>query len=170
MPIDFPKFSQTVKPIDKFGIVDPDDKDGKKPAKIVYDNNEVWGVTVICNNRDDYRFIPVDNNIPITKINDEGVEETASSCDAIVYSNNTICLIELKNTKTSASLNHAMEQLESTIIFAKNFIDGFKFKKAYISNIGQPRFNKMFCNTQRDFYKRNKIILQVSTTIIEELH
>ena len=109
MLIDFTNFSQDVKPIDKFGIVDPDDKEGKKPTKIVYDTNEVWGATVICNYREDYKFISVDNNIPINKFNDNGIEETASSCDSIIYSNKTICLIELKNTKTSASLNHAME-------------------------------------------------------------
>ena len=169
MSVDFEKFSQQVEPIDKFGIVDPDDKEGKKPSKIVYNSNETWGATVICNYRGDYKFIPVDNNIPLSKISEEGVEETASSCDAIVYTNKTICLIELKNTKTSASLNHAMEQLESTIDFAKFFINKFNYKRAYISNIGQPRFNKKFSNTQRDFYHKNKIILRIST-IIEELH
>ena len=98
MPVDFYCYSKAVEPVNEFGIIDGFSVQGTRCSEVCYTReNAVWNVTVECNNRKDYRFIPVDNNIPLTRKNSSGKEETGKSCDAILYTNNTVCFIELKN-------------------------------------------------------------------------
>ena len=116
MQVNFYDYATTVNKVKEFGLVDPDDKEGKKPAFVSYDKTtDKWNATVECNNRTDYSFIAVDNNVPLTvKINDK--DETASSCDAMLYTPKTVCFIELKADKKGNDwLNHGMEQLTNTI-------------------------------------------------------
>ena len=65
MQIDFLRYGSHVEPVEEFGLVDPDDREGKKKAYVSYDKDEEWNATVRSNGRDDYSFIPVDNNIPV---------------------------------------------------------------------------------------------------------
>ena len=97
MSVDFFKYAEPVAPSEKFGLIDPNDKDGKFPVRISYDESEKWNATVECNNHDNYRFVPVDNNneIPITRLNDQNKEESDNRCDAILGTDKTVCFIEL---------------------------------------------------------------------------
>lgn len=51
-----------------------------------------------------------------TTVKNNGKDETASSCDAMLYTPKTVCFIELKADKKGNDwLNHGMEQLTNTI-------------------------------------------------------
>ena len=158
MSIDFFKYAEEVKPVEKFGLIDPDDSEGKNPTYIDYDveKAEAWNVSVQCNNRNDYSFIAVDNNIPLTKeIN--GKKETASSCDAMLYSKNTVCFIEIKADKKGNDWrDKAVKQIESTIDFFGENINKFNSKKAYIANSKRPQFYASYKDIQQEFYKNIK--------------
>ena len=40
MKIDFLSYKTPVKPVPEFGLIDPDDRDGKKPVYVSYDSSE----------------------------------------------------------------------------------------------------------------------------------
>ena len=107
MQVNFYDYATTVNQVKEFGLVDPDDKEGKKPAFVSYDKTtDKWNAKVECNNRTDYSFIAVDNNVPLT-VKNNGKDETASSCDAMLYTPKTVCFIELKADKKGNDwLNH----------------------------------------------------------------
>lgn len=68
MQIDFYEYAESVKAVEKFGLIDPNDENGKKSAFINYESNmNDWGAVVTCNYRSDYSFIAVDNNIPLSR-------------------------------------------------------------------------------------------------------
>lgn len=139
MQVDFYNYATTVNQVKEFGLVDPDDKEGKKPAFVSYDKTtDKWNATVECNNRSDYVFIAVDNNVPLTlKVN--GKDETSSSCDAMLYAPKTVCFIELKADKKGTDwLNHGMEQLTKTIAFFGDELDKYENKRAYLCNSRRP--------------------------------
>lgn len=109
MQVNFYDYATTVNQVKEFGLVDPDDKEGKKPAFVSYDKStDKWNATVECNNRTDYSFIAVDNNIPLT-VKNNGKDETASSCDAMLYTPKTVCFIELKADKKDNATGLIME-------------------------------------------------------------
>ena len=168
MSVNFFDYAKFVSPVKKFGIVDPDDTNGKFPAKIVYDDSEKWNATVICNNRDDYLFVPIDNNadISLTRTNDEGEEESDNRCDAMLGTKQMVCFIELKNERENW-LPHAVKQLESTIAEFGENIEKFKFKKAYACNLKQPNSSPLYSNTQTQFYRAHKIVLRTKAEIEE---
>ena len=99
--MNFFDYAEFVKPVEKFGITDPEDKIGKFPAKIVYNSTEKWNATVMCNNRSDYMFVPIDNNsaISLTRTNVQNEEESDNRCDAMLGTEKTVCFIELKNER-----------------------------------------------------------------------
>lgn len=52
MQVDFYKYAESVKPVKEFGLVDPDDKDGKKPAFVSYDKTtDKWDGTAYKHNK-----------------------------------------------------------------------------------------------------------------------
>ena len=165
MQIDFLRYGSHVEPVEEFGLVDPDDREGKKKAYVSYDKDEEWNATVRSNGRDDYSFIPVDNNIPVYR-HENGRYETESLCDAMLLTDNTLCFVELKNQR-AAFLSKAVSQLENTIsLFRENHDEScFQFRKAYVCNIGRPGFNISYKNVISGFYKRNRIPLRIDTTI-----
>ena len=168
MQVDFYKYSQSVSPVEKFGIVDPDDKNGKRSAYVSYDSEgEKWNTTVECNNRQDYSFIAVDNNIPLT-VKIDGKDETASTCDAMLYTPKTVCFIELKEYKKGGGwLLRAVEQLESTIRFFGNEIEKYENKRAYVCNTRRPFTPTSHKIVQQQFLQKNKVLLRIKTEIDE---
>lgn len=170
MQVDFYKYAESVNPVEKFGLVDPDDKAEKKPAFVSYDKIvDKWNATVECNNRTDYAFIAVDNNVPLT-VKVDGKDETASSCDAILYTSKTICFIELKKDKKGNDwLTHGIEQITSTIGFLGNELEKFENKKAYICNSRRPFVPSIHKIVQQQFIQKNKVLLRIKTEI-EELN
>lgn len=168
MSIDFFDYAENVNPVEKFGLIDPDDKDGKKPVEISYDDSQKWNATVICNNRNDYLFVPIDNNsdISITRLNEENKEESDNRCDAMLRTEKTVCFIELKNEREQW-LSHAIKQLESTIELFGDNIQKYKFKKAYVCNLNHPNSSALYSNAQSAFYKKHKIVLRTKTEVSE---
>lgn len=168
MQIDFYQYASPISPVFEFGLVDPDDKNGKKPVFVSYDKNaDKWNATVICNNRSDYSFIPVDNNIPLVKkIN--GRNETASVCDAMLYSTKTVCFIELKADKKGNNwLSKAVEQLSKTIEFFGEELKKYEHKRAYVCNTRRPFTATSHKIVQQQFIQKNKVLLRINTTIKE---
>ena len=168
MSINFFEYANSVAPVEKFGIIDPDDKDGKFPVKIIFDDSENWTATVICNNRQDYLFVAVDNNdaIKFKKENKKGQTESDFHCDAMLGTAKTVCFIELKNERKSW-LSHAIEQLESTISDFGENIEKYKFKKAYACNSNHPISSSLYSDTQTLFYKKHRIVLRTKSEIEE---
>ena len=118
----------------------------------------------MLNNREDYHFIPIDNNIDIIRC--DSTSSDAKRCDAALYTDKTICLIELKNQRENW-LSNAIEQLESTIYNFDESFEKFRFKKAYVCNIAHPRSNYQISNSQSEFYKKHRFILRTKTDIDE---
>lgn len=168
MQVDFYQYAIPVNPVKEFGLIDPDDKDGKKPAFIAYDKTtENWNATVKCNNRTDYAFIAVDNNIPLT-VKIGGKDETASSCDAMLYTSKTVCFIELKADKKGNDwLNHGMEQITNTIAFFDEELEKYEYKRAYICNSRKPFVPSIHKIAQQQFMRKNKVLLRIKTEIEE---
>lgn len=168
MQVDFYMYAEQINAVEKFGIIDPDDKNGKQPARISYDMNsaDAWDAHVCCNNRSDYSFIAVDNNIPLTRVGKSGNQETTNRCDAMLFTQQTICFIELKNER-NAYLPHAIEQLGATIDAFGFEIKKFKCKKAYVCNKRRPQFHSSFSRVQSDFYKKYAVVLRIKVDIEE---
>ena len=171
-------YSMPVRPVDEFGI--RDDTEGKKnlrkshlseepadqkqmlpaeelPAFIDYTCKEKWNAVVESYGREDFNFIPVDNNIPY--LDENGNEK--SRCDAIIFTERTIVFIELKD-KDRNWLTDAIAQLKSTIghFMEEEDISRFKYKKAYACNRSHPYFNYQFKDCMQRFYRETGIPLR----------
>ena len=110
----FFEYSVPVNKSVEFGIRE-NKTEKEQPAYIDYNNRELWDAVVESNNRTDFRFIAVDNNIPYNdKIGNE-----KKRCDAMLYTEQTVIFIELKNQEKDW-LNEAIGQLKSTIEHFKN--------------------------------------------------
>lgn len=160
--VDFSLYEQCVPSVAEFGLVDPDDKEGKKMAFISLDReNDRWGATVLYSEeRSDYRFIPVDNNIELKR--EDGSD--APRCDALLKTERTLCFIELKSQRRGY-ISKAKEQLLSTIDFFDG-IERFEHKLAYICN----RRNISSFSTKNEMdrmMKERGIILKISSTVNE---
>ena len=168
MQVNFYDYATTVNQVKEFGLVDPDDKEGKKPAFVSYDKTtDKWNATVECNNRTDYSFIAVDNNVPLT-VKNNGKDETASSCDAMLYTPKTVCFIELNADKKGTDwLNHGMEQLTNTISFFGEELNNYENKRAYLCNSRRPFVPSIHKIAQQQFMQKNKIVLRIKTEIEE---
>lgn len=170
-------YSEKVKPADEFGI--RDDEKGKEerrnlelsnnpespilsipikelPAFIDYNNKKEWNAVVQSDNRNDFNFIAVDNNIPY---NDKDGNEN-SRCDSIIYTEQTIVFIELKNQEKKW-FEESINQLKMTIDhFDKtDGLNKFKFKKAYACNKIHPYFNYQFKNRIQQFFRETGVSL-----------
>lgn len=149
-------YSVFVNKSNEFGICE--NKISKEqPAYIDYDNNELWDAVVKSDNRADFRFIAVDNNIPY---NDKNGNEK-KRCDAMLYTEQTVIFIELK-AQDKDWLNEAIGQLKSTIEHFKNEenIMNFKFRKAYACNRKHPNFNYQFKSRMQKFYNETGVLLR----------
>lgn len=170
MQVNFYEKTIAVTPVERFGLIDPDDKEGKFPVFVSYDFTEEdnWNATVICNNRNDYNFIPVDNCLNITVTRD-GLEETASTCDAVLYTPKTVCFVELKEDKKGGDwLTHAISQIENTIcFFGEDEMNKYESKKAYVCNTRRPFTPSSHKIVLQQFRKKNKVLLRISTEIEE---
>lgn len=169
MQVNFYEKAIAVTPIERFGLVDPDDKEGKFPAFLSYDSTvDKWNATVVCNNRCDYNFIPIDNCLNITLMRD-GVEETASTCDAMLYTPKTVCFVELKKDKKGGDwLEKAVYQIENTIgFFGEKEMAKYENARAYICNTHRHFIPTIHSNIQQAFYKANGLVLRIKTEIEE---
>ena len=160
MQVDFFKFSEDVKPVKEFGLVDA------PPAEINYDENQKdsWNAIVECNNRENYHFTPLDKKLKIM----ESFNKEESICECLLHTEKSICFVELKERKKQHT-QKAIEQLENTIrLFKQNHnIDDFTFKYAYICNRKRPFYNELKNSVCNDFTIKNGVALHVGITIGE---
>jgi hypothetical protein len=161
LPVDFFSYAQTVEPVPEFGLCDNCDE---TPAFMSTKEEDKWIAHVECNNRNDYSFIAVDNNIPVPRKNGD----MKNRCDAMLYTKKTVCFVELKD-RDKNWLAHAIEQLEATItIFSKNHdITSFQCRRAYVCNRRRQNFAVSFKDTQTKFHQDNHVVLRVGTKIEE---
>lgn len=164
MQIDFFSYSQRLNAVYEFGICDNVGKEN--PAYIDYDvsRKEDWGAVVQSENSHDYSFIAVDNNIPISKPDNEKQEE--SRCDAMLHTQKTIAFVELKD-KRKTKAGNAAKQLKATIkVFKDNHdIESFKNKVAYVCNKSHPHMNVTSNSLCDSFLKETGVVLRISRTI-----
>lgn len=170
-------YSESVNSVERFGI--RDDEEGKQPlinkeleenyqgqkakqakempAFVDYTEKSLWNAEILSDNRNDFNFIAVDNQIPY--FDKDGNQKTL--CDAIVWTPNTIIFIELK-TNDKSWCSKAIVQLESTIEFFKSCedINKFKYKKAYACNSQHPKFNHQYSNRMQKFVKKNGVVFR----------
>ncbi len=154
-------YSETVEIVPEFGICD-NKTEKEKPAFLLYDNKEAWNAVVVSENKTDFNFIAVDNNIPYS--DKKGNEK--KRCDAMLWTSNSVVFIELKD-QARDWLDKAIEQLKSTIEYFDN-VDGlnkFKFKKAYVCNKARPFFNYQFKDRIQQFYNETGVNLRTEVLI-----
>lgn len=179
-------YCEKVNCVEKFGI--RDDEEGKEilkqerlsknpsdsifsvptkelPAFIDYQNIEKWNAAVESQNRNDFNFIAVDNNVPC--VDENGNEK--SRCDAIIFTLQTIIFIEIK-IKDRDWIKDASEQLKSTIEYFKSTenINNFKYKKAYTCNKQHPSFNFHHKEFMHKFFQETGVVLK-SEMIIKDV-
>lgn len=165
MSLDFFKNEKSVKPVKEFGIVDPASCD---PAYVDYVNQSSWDTKVNSNNRTDVMFNAIDNNIVFYKSWRRDLEKQRI-CDAMLYTNDTIVFLEIKNWHENHGnitfIESAAEQLENTIVHFCTAHPERRFSKkyAYISN--KTGTSSRMSRTQEFSDNTNGFILQVATKI-----
>ena len=174
MSLNFFKNEQLVSSVPQFGIIDPTQNSTSiiKTAYVDYLNTSNWNTTVISNNKVDVKFCAIDSNIVFYKswrIN----PEKQRSCDGMIYTNDTIVFLEIKDW----SIDHggksftesAIEQLENTIVHFCTAHPKCNYSKkyAYISNKTRPTFHVLMSNTLQKFKDNtNGYILKLDTQIV----
>lgn len=151
---------QTVLNDKLFGICD--DKPSS-PAYIEIDNPSIWIATVQNENEITLTFTALDNCIIFLK--EDG--NKAKRCDVMLFYEDTLFFIELKDVMTSSPNEGAYEQLEETIkqFIANHDISVFKKRKAYVCNRAKRKFQKIENETQQRFYQMYGFRLHVEGTI-----
>lgn len=145
----------------KFGICD--DLENKYPAYIYHVNQKSWIATVINDNQKTLGFIAIDNCIP----------SLGKKCDCLLYGDDFLYLIELKNRKIGSSDwgSEAEEQLISTIrMLNANDIDiflvsTFNKKKAYVCNRKKKNFAVIENSRKRSFFIKTGFRLHIEAEI-----
>lgn len=163
-----------VTPVAQFGIIDPTQTSGNliKTAYVDYSNTSKWNTTVVSNYKRDVKFCAIDSNVLFYKSWRINLERQRS-CDGMLYTNDTIIFLEIKDW----SIDHdgktftesAIEQLENTIVHfcASHPLLIYHKKYAYISNKARPTFHVLMSNTLQKFRDNtNGYILKVDTRII----
>jgi hypothetical protein len=148
----FKKECQTTTNAKRFGLFDAEDQ---TPALIKFNDEESWNATVINEGAIELIFTAIDNCIEILRDNGE----MDNRCDAMLTSDNTLLLIELKNKRNSWQ-QEGLFQIESTfkrmMIENPAFYNGFKKRKAIVANAKYqfPSFQAANLE-QREYFWRN---------------
>ena len=164
MPVDFFSYAEAIPTQKDFAIHDDQDQ---KPVYMEHIGDSEGQVVVVSNNRTDYFFIPVDHNIPLKRA--DGSDDEI--CDAMLYTDNTLCFIEIKCRRAKGWVSKAAGQIASTIgHFDRNHPEHpQRFKDAYICNwkrrnsLVKESHNEMKDNFLKDY----KTHLYISNTIAE---
>jgi hypothetical protein len=131
-----------------FGICD--DQDGEK-AYSLSTTSDNWIAIVINNNEESVTFTAIDNCIIVYKPETKNEEST---CDGALIWNDSIYLVELKIQATGGWLPKSIEQLENTIkLLSPDFLEKFKYKKAYACNRKHPNFTTIDNELNKRFFR-----------------
>ena len=142
-----------------FGICD-----GHNGAKAFTDREkpETWIATVKNDGKLGLTFTAVDNCVI------EGNREpNRGRCDGMLTSSEHLFFVELKNQKEKWR-EHAIAQLESTIMFFLDNHDAsaFKHKKAFACNKKHSRFQTVDNELSKYFFTRYKFRIDIQSVIL----
>ena len=164
MAVDFFSYAEAVPTKKEFAICDDHDQ---KPVRIEHVGDSEHQVLVISNNRSDYNFIAVDHAIPLKK--DDGSDDKI--CDAILFTQRTVCFIEIKCWRKGPWIKTAAEQVVHTIKhFDKNHPeDGHRLRDVYLCNWKKRKklLNEPYMELKNDFFQDHKAHLYISNKIQE---
>ena len=174
MSLNFFKNIYNVNSVIKFGIIDPAQNHANPNpiAYVDYTNKRLWNTTVISNNRTDIYFCPIDGNIIFYK--SWRNNEKQRSCDAMLYTNEKIVFLEIKDWAHDNDgityIESAVEQLENTIVHFCTAHPDYRYTKkyAYISNKKiRPVFTTSLLTTMQKFKDNtNGFILKIDKEIL----
>lgn len=148
----------------EFAICDDHDH---SPVRIEHVGDSNHQVVVLSNNRDDYFFIPVDHNISLKRA--DGNNDKI--CDAMLYTKNSLCFIEIKCWRVGGWITAAAEQISCTIghFEESHADDAHRYRDAYICNWKQR--NKLLHESHNElkngFLEKYGTHLYISNTIKE---
>lgn len=151
----------------KFGICDDDDE-LKAYIDSHYPNN--WIAIIKNTPQHEITFIAVDNCLDLRRLNGE----PDNKCDGILYYNDTIIFIELKdkNRQIGKWIDNAINQIRRTIYHFQlqepKTIQQFINQKAYIANKARPYFQISQKHRMNNFYQETGVILRIEASIIIE--
>lgn len=143
----------------RFGIYDA--LDDHNPADIDLENEVRWVAEVINSNSLNLTFVAIDNCISISD----------KKCDGMLYSDESLYLIEIKNRKLGSSdwREEAKRQLEYTIYNLQKYnqkqLDLFKIKKAYIANKKRRNFEIIENSEKKAFFQKTGFRLDIQAEI-----
>lgn len=161
---DFFSYSEAVPTQKEFAICDDNNQ---QPVSLEHVGDSEHQVIVISNNRSDYFFIAVDHNIPLKR--EDGSDDNI--CDAMLYTKETLCFIEIKCWRGTGWISKASNQIISTLKHFKinHPNDEHKFKDAYLCNWKQRRklLNESHKELKSSFMREHKLHLYISNTINE---
>ena len=135
---------QSVSNKKRFGLCD--EQDDKEPAYIDEQNGAKWIAIVENDELKEVHFIAIDNCIEIWR--DEEKKEMDNRCDGMLWYENTIVFVELKERESKKNTNDWVKdgekQLKRTIEYFEKTEQSNKFteKRAYIANKTHPRFKE----------------------------
>ena len=135
---------QSVSNKKRFGLCD--EQDDKEPAYIDEQNGAKWIAIVENDELKEVHFIAIDNCIEIWR--DEEKKEMDNRCDGMLWYENTIVFVELKERESKKNTNDWVKdgekQLKRTIEYFEKTEQSNKFteKRAYIANKTHPRLKE----------------------------
>ena len=146
----------------EFGLCD--DQNSRKAYSNVDDSSK-WIAIVKNENKIRVQFTPIDNCMNIKK---NGLNELESTCDGMLTFENSIYLVELKNSRTRGWRSKSIKQLENTISLIKknHSIDHLENRKAFASNKKRQVFRESNSSQSKEFLTTTGFTLHEQTEII----
>jgi hypothetical protein len=165
MKVDFLKAAcQTMTNQPRFGICDDEDTNVKTPAYINTADESRWIALVLNPQSKNLVLTAIDNCIEVLRENGD----MDSRCDVMLTSDDSLCLIELKN-KVSDWKASGIEQIEATLMRLienhETYYFSFKKRKAYVANKRHPNFQILDNALMKRFSSQYKIWLDIQATI-----
>ena len=149
-----------------FGLCDDNDKPEERAYLDEVDGSK-WIAFVVNDPPQDIGFIAVDHCIEIRK--EDGIK-IAQRCDGLLYYDDTIIFVELKERggKGNDWVEDGEKQLRSSIGYfeATDTSLDYKRKKAYIANNEHPRFKQSQKERMDKFLVETGYILRIVNRII----
>jgi len=145
----------------KFGICD--DQDGTK-AYTTDLEPDGWIAQVLNPRRREVTFTAIDNCMSFQKPNASNEEST---CDGMLTFEETLYLVELKDSRKKQWRTKSKEQLVNTIelLEKEDFLQNYRYKKAFLSNKKHRRFGVINKEENRRFFDTYGFRLDINTII-----
>ena len=151
----------------RFGLCD--EQDNKEPAYLDEQNGAKWIAVVENEELKEVHFIAIDYCIDIWR--DEEKKEMDNRCDGMLWYENTIVFVELKERESKKNTNDWVKdgekQLKRTIEYFEKTEQSNKFaeKRAYIANKAHPTFKKSQLQRMKNFKEETGYTLRIENRI-----